>query len=64
MLWRDVAHIFLLLLIDVLLDYIVCVVPSFLPISQGLTNDKTQISSVDSVSYAKRFVKFMKDNTV
>jgi hypothetical protein len=36
----------------------------FETIFKGFTHDKAQISSVDSVSYAKRFVKFMKDNTV
>eukprot|EP00602_Paraphysomonas_sp_CaronLab_P002978 CAMPEP_0185030480 /NCGR_PEP_ID=MMETSP1103-20130426/17485_1 /TAXON_ID=36769 /ORGANISM="Paraphysomonas bandaiensis, Strain Caron Lab Isolate" /LENGTH=804 /DNA_ID=CAMNT_0027565641 /DNA_START=142 /DNA_END=2556 /DNA_ORIENTATION=- len=32
-------------------------------IIKGLTNDVSQISSVDSVSYAKRFVKFLTDNS-
>lgn len=35
----------------------------FETVFKGLTHEKSQISSVDSVSYAKRFVKFMKDNT-
>jgi len=30
---------------------------------KGMTNDVSQISSVDSVSYAKRFVKFLADNS-
>lgn len=30
---------------------------------KGFNNDRAQISSVDSVSYAKRFVAFLRDNT-
>lgn len=36
--------------------------PFVLLLPQGLTKDVKQISSVDPVTYAKRFVKFMDDN--
>jgi hypothetical protein len=36
---------------------------SNLAMQQGLTNDPKQISSVDSVSYANRFVEFLKTNS-
>mmetsp|Transcript_26929 Transcript_26929/g.50305 ORF Transcript_26929/g.50305 Transcript_26929/m.50305 type:complete len:767 (+) Transcript_26929:20-2320(+) len=55
-------YIYYIGVIDILQQYNAA--KRFETVFKGITHEKSDISSVDSVSYAKRFVKFMTDNTV